>query len=320
MAALHDTQGMCLTKRFTTVPFASRGDDMTRNRATAIGMTAILMWALLALLTIGSTPVPPFQLNALCFGIGGMIGLIWTARRGFGVLRGVSWKVYAFGTVGLFGYHALYFTAFRLGPNAATGLIAYLWPLFIVLFSGLLPQERLTRPHVAGALIALGGAAIIVLTAQSGQAGINIPALGLAFLCAVTWAAYSVLSRRLGHVPTETVTVFCLATAALSIVAHMSFEITVWPHSPVGWASVAALGVGPVGLAFFTWDIGMKHGDIQFLGVASYAAPLLSTFALIAAGITDTSSAILIAALLITTGAALAARASAKAKGPVTPD
>jgi drug/metabolite transporter (DMT)-like permease len=137
---------------------------MTRNRATAIGFTAILMWALLALLTIGSAPVPPFLLNALCFGIGGhdradLDGI----GAGFGrAAEQVSWKVYAFGTIGLFGYHFLYFTAFRIAP-AETGLIAYLWPLFIVLFSGLLPGERLRPLHVVGALIAFAGAALIVL-------------------------------------------------------------------------------------------------------------------------------------------------------------
>ncbi len=278
---------------------------MTRARATGIGFTAVLMWALLALLTIGSAPVPPFLLNALCFGIGGTIGLIWTARRGFGVLRGVSWKVYAFGTLGLFGYHALYFTAFRLGPNASTGLIAYLWPLFIVLFSGLLPGERLAARHVVGAVVAFGGAALIVLSGQGEEA--NGPALILAFLCALTWAGYSVLSRRLGAVPTESVTVFCLATAVLSVAAHLALEQTVWPQGTLGWISVLALGVGPVGLAFFTWDVGMKKGDIQLLGVASYAAPLLSTLALVAAGLAEPSVTLLVAAVLITAGAALAA-------------
>ncbi len=278
---------------------------MTRARATGIGFTAVLMWALLALLTIRSAPVPPFLLNALCFGIGGTIGLIWTARRGFGVLRGVSWKVYAFGTLGLFGYHALYFTAFRLGPNASTGLIAYLWPLFIVLFSGLLPGERLAARHVVGAVVAFGGAALIVLSGQGEEA--NGPALILAFLCALTWAGYSVLSRRLGAVPTESVTVFCLATAVLSVAAHLALEQTVWPQGTLGWISVLALGVGPVGLAFFTWDVGMKKGDIQLLGVASYAAPLLSTLALVAAGLAEPSVTLLVAAVLITAGAALAA-------------
>jgi drug/metabolite transporter (DMT)-like permease len=270
------------------------------------------MWALLALFTIYSAPVPPFQLNAMCFAIGGAIGLIWTARRGMRVLTQVSWKVYAFGTLGLFGYHFLYFTAFRIAPTAETGLIAYLWPLFIVLFSGLLPGERLGGLHVLGALIALSGAALIVLRGGVDLGGASAPGLMLAFGCAVTWAAYSVLSRGLGAVPSESVTVFCLATSALSLVAHLLLETTVWPTSPMGWGAIAALGVGPVGLAFFTWDIGMKRGDIQFLGVASYAAPLLSTVALVAAGITPLSPTIGVAAVLITSGAALAARASAR--------
>ena len=285
---------------------------MTRPRATAIGFTAVLMWSLLALFTIGSAPVPPLLLNAICFGIGGLIGLVWTARTGFGVLRGISWKVYAFGTIGLFGYHFLYFTAFRLSPTAETGLIAYLWPLFIVLLSGLLPGEKLQAPHVIGALIAFSGAAVIVLgRGGEGEGEGSTLGLVLAFVCALTWAGYSVLSRRLGEVPTESVTVFCLATAALSVVTHLALEETVWPEGAMGWAAVLALGIGPVGAAFFTWDIGMKRGDIQLLGVGSYAAPLLSTLALVAAGIAKPTWTIAMAAVLITAGAALAARASA---------
>ncbi|MEZ5798145.1 MAG: EamA family transporter [Paracoccaceae bacterium] len=280
---------------------------MTKGRATLIGFTAILMWSLLALLTIGSAPVPPFLLNALCFAIGGAIGLAWTIRKGTSALRGVSWRVYAFGTLGLFGYHALYFTAFRLAPSAETGLIAYLWPLFIVLFSGLLPGERLTLRHVLGALIAFAGAVLIILGRDQAGGG-SVPGFVLAFACALVWAGYSVLSRRLGAVPTETVTVFCLATAALSLVTHLAFETTAWPQDPRGWLAVLALGLGPVGAAFFTWDIGMKKGDIQLLGVASYAAPLLSTLALVVAGVTAPSYAILVAAVLIAGGAALAAR------------
>lgn len=284
---------------------------MARGKATAIGFSAVLMWALLALLTIGSAPVPPFLLNAVCFGIGGVIGLVWTARRGLGVLRGISWKVYAFGTAGLFGYHALYFTAFRIAPAAETGLIAYLWPLFIVLLSGLLPGERLRPLHVIGALVAFAGAALIVLGRDAAGAA-NLPGLVLAFGCALTWAAYSVLSRRLGDVPTESVTVFCLATAALSVLAHLALEETVWPASGMGWLAMLALGLGPVGAAFFTWDIGMKRGDIQLLGVASYAAPLLSTLALVVAGVAPATITLALAAVLIAGGAALAARASAR--------
>jgi drug/metabolite transporter (DMT)-like permease len=73
-----------------------------------------------------------------------------------------------------------------------------------------------------------------------------------------------------------------------------------------------------VGLAFFTWDIGMKRGDIQLLGVASYAAPLLSTFALVLAGIAEASATLIAAAALIAGGAALTAYASATKVTPAT--
>lgn len=278
---------------------------MTRRTASMIGLSAILMWSTLAALTIGSAPVPPFLLNVLTFGIGGALGLAWTARRGLAALRAVPVSVYAFGTLGLFGYHALYFTAFRLGPSAETGLIAYLWPLFIVLFSGLLPGEKLAARHVGGAVLAFAGAGLIV--AQGGVGAAPPIALALAFGCALTWAGYSVLSRRLGEVPTESVAVFCLATAVLSLPAHLAFETTLWPQGAGGWAAVTALGLGPVGAAFFTWDIGMKKGDIQFLGVASYAAPLLSTLVLVLTGHSELRAGLALSALLIAGGAALAA-------------
>ncbi|WP_290689876.1 MULTISPECIES: DMT family transporter [unclassified Haematobacter] len=283
--------------------------DAPRSRATLVGLSAVLLWALLALFTIGSSPVPPLLLNALCFGIGGMVGVVWMAVSGTAHrLRHVPLAVYAFGTAGLFGYHILYFSAFRLSPTAETGLIAYLWPLFIVLGSAPLPGERLRAAHVAGALLAFAGAALIVLGRGSDGSASGLGQM-LAFGCALTWTAYSLISRRLGTVPTESVAVFCIATAVLSAVAHVIFEPTSWPDSPMGWASVLLLGLGPVGIAFYTWDVGMKRGDVQLLGVASYAAPLLSTLALIIAGIAEASVTLLVAALLITGGAALAARA-----------
>jgi len=285
---------------------------MTRTRATQTGFIAVLLWSLLALLTVGTAPVPPFQLTAICFAIGGTIGLIWSAASGgLTRLHRINWRVYAFGTAGLFGYHFLYFSALRLAPAAEAGLIAYLWPLLIVLFSGLLPGEHLHRNHIIGAIISFAGAALIVLNGGAGFQAEAFTGYGLALLCALTWAGYSVLSRRLGDIPTDSVAIFCLLTAALSTLAHLALETTVWPATSLGWGAIVALGLGPVGLAFYVWDIGVKQGNIQLLGVTSYAAPLLSTLVLVGAGIAKPTWALLLAALLITFGAALAARAKA---------
>lgn len=285
---------------------------MTNKRATFIGFGAVLLWAFLATLTVGAAKVPAFQLSAMCFSIGGLIGLLWIAfgGNGFAHLRGISWKIWTLGIVGIFGYHFFYFTALKLAPPAEAGLIAYLWPLLIVLFSGFLPGETLKPLHIFGALIAFAGAALIVGGGAATFSSANWAGYGAAVICAFTWSGYSVLSRLAGDTPTESVAIFCLAAAALSLLAHLGLEETVWPEGIIGWGSVIGLGLGPVGLAFYIWDVGVKKGDIQLLGVASYAAPMLSTIILIVAGYTTASWSLLLAAVLITSGAALAAFAN----------
>lgn len=284
---------------------------MSRTRATAIGFGAVLLWALLALFTVGTEPMPPLLLNATSFAIGGAVGVVWlTATGQWGQLRHVPLKVYLFGTAGLCGYHLLYFSALRLAPPAEASLIAYLWPLFIVLFSGLLPGEQLTRTHILGALVAFAGAALIVLKQPAQVQPQHLWGLALAFVASLTWSGYSVISRRLGQVPTASVAVFCIGTAIISAIAHLALETPRWPEAQWGWLSVLALGLGPVGLAFYIWDIGVKRGDIQVLGVSAYAAPLLSTLVLVGLGLAPATWRIGLAALLITLGAALAARGS----------
>jgi len=122
-------------------------------------------------------------------------------------------------------------------------------------------------------LILRGGTAFISETAILGYAA--------ALVCAVVWSGYSVHSRRFGEVPTDSVGVFCMITAVLAALCHGLWETWVWPEDLGVWVAIVALGVGPVGMAFFAWDIGMKRGDIRLLGVLSYGAPALSTLLLV---------------------------------------
>ncbi|WP_048645086.1 DMT family transporter [Nitratireductor soli] len=279
-------------------------------RATLIGFSAVVMWALLALLTARTGAVPPFLLSALSFSVATLIGLgMRLATRVSGPAQPVPPIVWLVGIAGLFGYHFFYFTALRNAPAVEASLIAYLWPLLIVLGSALMPGERLGWHHIAGALLGLAGTVLIV-TKGGGFAFESRYALGYAMagVCALFWSGYSLLSRRFQAVPTSTVTWFCAATAVLSALCHLALEQTVWPASTSEWLAVTGLGLMPVGAAFYAWDYGVKRGNIQVLGAASYAAPLLSTLILIAAGAAEATTNIVAACLLITFGAALAAK------------
>ena len=283
---------------------------MSRGASTLIGAIAILLWSFLALFATASGDIPPFQLNAMAFAVGTVVGIVNLLRTPGAVknLRQPA-KAWTLGIAGLFGYHFFYFTALRNAPTVDASLIAYLWPLLIVLFSAFLPGERLKWQHIAGCILGLGGAALIV-TGGEGFSFKTEFAVGyfFAILSALTWSTYSVLSRRFANVPTDTVTGFCAATAILSLVGHLLWETTVWPEDLWQWIAVIGLGLGPLGLAFYVWDHGVKHGDIQILGAASYSAPLLSTIILIGFGFGEFTWAVGAACILITLGAVIASK------------
>ncbi|NJL88149.1 MAG: EamA family transporter [Leptolyngbyaceae cyanobacterium SM1_1_3] len=280
----------------------------SRFSATLIGFSAVLMWATLAVLTTLTDTIPPFQLTAMAFTIAFGIGLVLWLRDSGPILRHLKlpWPVWCLGITGLFGYHFLYFMALRQAPAIEASLIAYLWPLLIVLLSALLPGETLQRSHLLGAALGFVGAGLLV-TGGKGFALQSQYSLGylLALLCAFTWSGYSVLSRRFGAIPTSAVGGFCGVTALLAWLCHFLGEPTLWPTGQA-WLAILGLGLGPVGLAFFTWDYGVKHGDIRLLGVLSYAAPLLSTLLLILCGLAEATWTVAIACLLIVLGAAIA--------------
>ena len=275
-----------------------------RDKATLIGFGAIALWSGLALLTAASGAAPPFEMAALTFAIGGGGGLVYAAARGrLGALKQPP-RVWLVGVGGLFGYHALYFAALRAAPPAQASLVAYLWPLLIVLFSAFLPGERLRGVHVAGAALGLLGAALLM----GADFGRPQPGLWLALGCALVWSGYSLASRFLKSTPTEAVAGFCLATSALAALCHLAFETTVWPTGAGQMAAIVGLGLGPVGLAFYVWDYGVKRGDIRLLGVAAYAAPALSTLLLVMAGFAPATARLGLACAAIVGGALVASR------------
>jgi drug/metabolite transporter (DMT)-like permease len=268
------------------------------------------MWAALALLSKAAGDIPPFQLAAMCFTIGGLAGAAsWPFRKGAArALLMQPWRLWALNVAGLFGYHFFYFTAIQKAPAVEVSLIAYLWPLLIVVFSAFLPGEKLKPHHIIGVLLGLIGAALVIGKGELSLSNGLQPGHLLAIPCAFIWSGYSVLARKYESAPTDVVAGFCLASAVLAISAHLMLEQTAWPAASMQWLAILGLGLFPLGAAFYAWDFGMKRGDVMVLGALSYAAPLLSMMILIAFGFADYHWSILAACLLITMGAVIAAR------------
>jgi drug/metabolite transporter (DMT)-like permease len=270
-----------------------------------LALLTIVVWSSLAFMSSRVNALPSFLAVGVALTVGGLVGLV----------RVRDWRVpirtFAVGVLGIFGYHALLFAAFRLAPTLEVNLINYLWPLLIVLLSPIfLRGVKLGPRHIAGAFLGFAGAFLIVGGGEFKPDAVALPGYLLAAGAALVWAAYSLLTKRLPSFPTGAVGGFCLASGLLSLGLY-GLELRFSPGASLprlGFLDrlfLILLGLGPMGGAFYLWDAALKKGDPRAIGSLSYLTPLLSTCILVALGgkaLTPTSGA---AMGLIVSGAIL---------------
>ncbi|APV51563.1 EamA family transporter [Betaproteobacteria bacterium GR16-43] len=267
---------------------------------------AIALWATLAALSTRVTAVPPFLLTGIALLLGALVG------AGAFRHKPPPAAALALGIYGLFGFHFFLFLALRLAPPVEANLVNYLWPLLIVVLAPVIvPGIAWSTRHGFAALMGFGGAALLI-TAGASQLGQG-QALGYAFAVAsaVIWSTYSLATRRFHHFPTGYVAWFCLVSGLLALACHAIFEPVHVP-TQAEWPYIAALGVGPMGFAFYLWDRALKRGDPRTIGNLAYLTPLLSTLLLVLFGGGQLTAVSLAAMALILGGAILGGRPAAR--------
>ena len=247
-----------------------------------LALTSIALWSFLAFFGARLRAFPPLFVAGIALTLSGLLSLI----------RVRDWKVplktYLVGVGGIFGYHAFYFSALSHAPAVEANLINYLWPLFIVLGTPVFFREKKLRlNHLAGAFLGFAGAALVITQGLLSFSLSYWSGYLFAFLAAATWACYSLETKRLSPFPSGAVGAFCLTSGilALSLTALQGqLHSALGQLRPIDGFNLICLGLGPLGLAFFTWDAAMKRGDPRVIGALTYLTPLLSTLILVKVG------------------------------------
>ncbi len=273
---------------------------MDRKKLSLIlALITICLWGSLA--TFGNLllHLPPFYILGVTFLIGSIPGF-FKPKEMF-----PPWRTLIWGVFGYFGYHFCLFYAFRFAPPLEANLINYLWPVILVLFGPLFFKEsKLKFYHILGGLFSIAGCFILVAGFNFDFKKENFFGYFLALTAAFIWPIYSLGKKKLPSNSVWSIGSFCLISGLLCLVTHVIIEPRVVLQWHDAWKLII-MGIGPFGLAFYTWDIALKFGDSRVIGALAYLTPVLSTLGLVYFTGEVIHFTTLVAMLLIISGSSL---------------
>ncbi len=297
-----------------------------RSPSTLMGLSAILFWSTTIAFSRDLIEIMGVLNTAFfLFGISGSLLLIVEfikyKKKIIPIIKTIPLKY--FYKVGIFfaGYMVLFY--FALGRATSkeavlvVGLLNYLWPAFCFIFSIIILKNKPRKLLLTiGILISFGGT-IVALTGTNTfsfelmkkSIGQNVFPYLLAFFAAISWGAYSNLTRKYQFKNDTIVLPVLFLISSLFILTVILLEGNlkglnyIFTLSPSQYFKFIYLILFPSTLSYFFWDRAMKKGDKKLVTSFSYLIPLLST--LTTGFILDIrmGANIGIAALLIITGA-----------------
>ena len=256
------------------------------DRATLVGMSAIVVWSLMTgLLRWVTEGFPSVLATALVYTLAAIILLI--ARRP-APFKSYS-KRYLLVSGLLFAtYETIYSVAIVISASSTqaieVSLVNYFWPSLTVLFAAVATKRG---GNVMRVLPGVAIATIGIVVAVAGNSGIDAASMAqsaarnplpylLALAGAVIWAIYSVITPKLSQGKDATSLFFPLVAGMLWVVCLIA-EHQPPAAAPPAHAIAALVGAAVViGSGYVLWNHGLAHGNMRTMATISFFAPILS--------------------------------------------
>lgn len=256
-----------------------------QTKATAIGFCAILLW---------SSIVGLIKEVSHSFGATAGAALIYTVASVF-LLFSMKWvplskfpkKYLIYGGLLMVSYELCLALSIGYSTNSRqaieVGMVNYLWPTFTMVATILFTNKKTSWLIVPGIILSMLG----IIWVLGGEQGLDISQMliniktnplsyGLAFVGALLWAAYCVVTVRIAN-GINGITLFFIMVAAalwikyLIIADPADIEINL---SSILYLLLAACAMG---FGYAAWNIGILGGNVTVLTGASYFIPVLSS-------------------------------------------
>ena len=256
---------------------------MNVNRATTIGLTAIVLWSTIV---------------GLIRSVTGELGAVGGAAMIYTVSSFILLLVIGFPKISIFPRKYLFcggllFVAYELCLSLSVGfaksdtqaievsMVNYLWPSLTLLLATITDGKKLRPLMLVGMLVCITGVGKVI----GGEHGLSAPAVieniasnplsyGLAFFGAIIWSIYCVLTKKIANGCNGITLFFMLTAAVLWLKFFMTNNLTM-AFSPMVFINLIIVSCA-MGLGYAAWNTGILHGNVTVLATSSYFTPVLS--------------------------------------------
>ncbi|WP_461207310.1 DMT family transporter [Clostridium sp. DL1XJH146] len=181
------------------------------------------------------------------------------------------------GFLGNYLYYVLIYGALDKTTASEGFILAYTWPMLVLIISFIILKEKVTIMKIIGIFISFLG--IIVITTNGNLSHFNLTNLHgdlLALSGALVFALFSVLGKKYNFDKTISVFIYYLSALIFIVPTVMVFSEIILPTSSSVWGWLIYNGVFVNGISYVFWFKALEGGETHIISNVLYLTPFVS--------------------------------------------
>ncbi len=206
--------------------------------------------------------------------------LVLLLQNKLGFFRKYSAKQYLnmsfLGFLGVYLYYVLLYKALSLTSASEGFILAYTWPILVLVLAFFLLKEKFTIKKLLSVLISFLG--IIVIVTHGNMSSLQFTSLTgdiLAISGAGIFALFSVLGKKHNYDQSLSVFIYFIAAFIILIPTILLTSSFKMPSLNI-WFWILLNGLFVNGISNMFWFKALEHGDTHIISSALYLTPFLS--------------------------------------------
>lgn len=209
-----------------------------------------------------------------------VIGGILVFQKKINALKQYSRKDYfimgSLGFLGTYLYYILLYKAFTFTTASEGFILAYTWPILVLVLAFIILKERITLKKIVAILISFFGIVVIITNGKIFSLNFtNLYGDILALSGAFTFALFSILGKKYNFDKTISAFVYFLSAFIFVTFTVIIFSSITWPSLYI-WPWLFYNGIFVNGVTYIFWFKALEYGDTHIISSMLYLTPFLS--------------------------------------------